>query len=178
MNPQEYTYKQATFSPCGKYRHTLKRQWSGGGGRGEVCFVGLNPSTADASQDDPTIRRCVNFAKSWGFDGLRMVNLFAFRATKPEKMAAAADPIGPENDINLRIADEMSNMVVAAWGASYCYLLDRDTEVRKLFSRMYVLRLTKHGHPNHPLYLPGNLTPTLWFESDIPTDNTKDGINQ
>jgi hypothetical protein len=94
-----------------------------------------------------------------------MVNLFAFRATKPEKMAAAADPIGPENDINLHIANDMSDMVVAAWGASYCGLLDRDTGVRKLFSSMYVLRLTKHGHPSHPLYLPANLTPTLWFTS-------------
>jgi hypothetical protein len=163
-----HTFKHAILSPCERYRYSLIRDWSGGGGRGQVCFVGLNPSTADADQDDPTIRRCVGFAKSWGFDSLRMVNLFAFRSTKPGVLASVRDPVGPDNDQHLRLAEQMCGLVVAAWGASVGGLLDRDTEVVRMFQSMSVLRLTKHNHPSHPLYLPANLTPTLWFTRPTP----------
>lgn len=69
------------FSPCGRYRYTLWREWIGG--EGFVQFIGLNPSTATDTEDDPTIRRCINYAKSWGYGGMCMTNLFAYRATLP-----------------------------------------------------------------------------------------------
>src|SRR5262245_19133112 len=88
--------KEALISPCGLYRYWLTRTWDNSLRR--VCWVMLNPSTADAEQDDPTIRRCVGFARSWGAGGIIVVNLFAFRASDPKALLRAADPVGPDND--------------------------------------------------------------------------------
>lgn len=79
-------------------------------------FVGLNPSTADELLDDPTIRRCVAFARSWGYGALCMTNLFAFRATDPDVMKSADDPVGPENDQHLQDLANGASVVIAAWG--------------------------------------------------------------
>lgn len=148
----------AEFSPCGLYRYTLTRQW----GHGEfVMFVGLNPSTADAMIDDPTIRRCIGFAKTWGFAGLLMGNIFAWRATDPRKMLSAADPVGPGNDTFLRLMASQAALIVAAWGAHGGHL-GRDVAVRAMLPRLHFLRLTKDGHPGHPLYLPKTLRPQDW----------------
>lgn len=145
------------FSPCRAYRYTLWREWIGG--EGYAMFVGLNPSTADETQDDPTIRRCIAFAKAWGYAGLCMTNLFAFRATDPKVMKAAGDPVGPENDRHLLIAGAGAGVIVAAWGANGTHR-GRDSEVRWLLPRLQCLSLTKDGHPGHPLYLRKTLTPT------------------
>lgn len=147
--------RTALVSPCGLYRYVLTRQWAPGP---VVAFVGLNPSTADAEVDDPTIRRCLAFAKSWGCGGLTMVNLFAFRATQPTDMFAAADPIGPDNDLWLRTASQGADITIEAWGAHGGFMR-RDRSVRALLLRRHYLRLTKDGHPGHPLYLPGTLLP-------------------
>lgn len=144
----------ARISPCGQYRYELSRIW----GEGPVLsFVMLNPSTADASVDDATIRRCLSFAKRDGFDGLRVVNLFAFRATDPSVMARAVDPVGPENDaylLDLFMTDGPA--VVAAWGAGGG-LHGRDVAVRRLAGMMGVdllcLGATQNGSPRHPLYV-------------------------
>ena len=144
----------ARISPCGRYRYELTRTW----GKGPVLsFVMLNPSTADASVDDATIRRCLAFAKRDGFDGLRVVNLFAFRATDPSVMAQAVDPVGPENDaylLDLFVADRPA--VVAAWGVGGG-LHRRDVAVRQLAGMMGVdllcLGTTQNGSPRHPLYV-------------------------
>lgn len=138
------------------YRYALTRAWLGGSGY--VAFVGLNPSTADESENDPTIRRCMRFAKDWGYAGLLMVNLFAYRATKPEDMMAATGPVGGRNDAWLTAVDSASAMVVAAWGAKGGFM-GRDKQVRALIPNMKCLRLTKDGHPGHPLYLPASCTP-------------------
>lgn len=124
-------------------------------------FVGLNPSTADATLDDPTIRRCIGFAKAWGYAGLMMTNLFAWRATEPRNMLAAENPIGPDNDRVLSEAHDNAALSVAAWGAHGTYL-DRHNAVRALLPRLHYLRLTKDGHPGHPLYLPSSLKPVKW----------------
>jgi hypothetical protein len=124
-------------------------------------FVGLNPSTADAMLDDPTIRRCIGFARSWGYGGLMMTNLFAFRATLPRAMKAAIDPIGPDNDQVLRTAYLNAGIVIAAWGAHGAHK-GRDVAVRAMLPRLHYLRLTQGGHPGHPLYLPGSLSPLAW----------------
>lgn len=150
----------ATFSACRTFRYTLTRTWPAG--CGTVNFVGLNPSTADELTDDPTIRRCMGYAKTWGFDSLRMLNLFAFRATDPKDMMAAADPVGPENDEHFRVHLSKYGTNIAAWGAGGWYR-GRGPFILDIFGdRLKVLRLTKCGHPAHPLYLPKTLTPIEW----------------
>ena len=149
----------ATFSLDSVYRYDLWRTWLGG--EGYAMFVGLNPSTADETWDDPTIRRCVAFAKAWGYAGLCMTNLFAFRATKPADMQRATDPIGPENDAFLIRHAREAQVVVAAWGVNGAHR-GRDHEVRAMLPRLHYLRLTANGHPSHPLYLPKTVAPRLW----------------
>lgn len=145
------------FSPCRTYRYTLWREWVGG--KGYVMFVGLNPSTADETKDDATIRRCIGFAKAWGYSALCMTNLFAFRATKPKDMKAAADPVGPDNDKHLGRLAQRAGVVVAAWGADGTYR-GRNTEVLAMLDQtLHCLSLTKDGHPGHPLYLKKTLVP-------------------
>lgn len=121
-------------------------------------FIGLNPSTADEINDDPTIRRCVAFAKAWGYAGLCMANLFAYRATNPRDMKVAADPVGPDNDAHLCRLGQRAGVIVAAWGVNGMHK-GRAAQVRKLLPALHCLALTKDGHPGHPLYLPGTLTP-------------------
>jgi hypothetical protein len=127
-------------------------------------FIGLNPSTADETVDDPTIRRCVAFAKAWGYGALCMANLFAFRATEPTDMKKAADPVGWENDAYLRRLAGEAGVVVAAWGTHGTYK-GRDQSVRLLVPGLHYLRLTINGHPGHPLYLPASLRPQPWVNS-------------
>jgi hypothetical protein len=152
----------ACFSPCRTYRYSLWREWIGGDGY--AMFIGLNPSTADESSDDPTIRRCIAFAKSWGFSALCMTNLFAFRATLPEVMKKAADPIGPDNDWYLLESARNAGVVVAAWGVHGTHL-GRATDVQQMHLNLHYLRLTNGGHPGHPLYLPQTLRPAAWVNS-------------
>ena len=148
----------ALFSPCRRYRYALWREWIDGAGT--VNFIGLNPSTADEVQDDPTIRRCVGYAKAWGFQRLCMLNLFAFRATDPKDMMAADDPIGPDNDAVL--AKQVGrNDTVAAWGVGGWYR-GRGQFIHDMYPQLKILRLTKSGHPAHPLYLPASLRPVEW----------------
>ena len=104
----------AAFSPCGRYRWHLARTWDADGSR--VAFVALNPSTADATHDDPTIRRCIGFARRWGAGGVDVVNLYAFRATKPRDLFAADDPVGPDNDAWIDAVVARADRVVLAWG--------------------------------------------------------------
>lgn len=150
--------RDATFSPCHTYRYTLWRSWGDDTPKNFVMFIGLNPSTADAFQDDPTIRRCIGFAQSWGYGALCMANLFAFRATEPADMRAALDPIGPDNDKTLTDLAACASKIVAAWGTHGAHL-GRDKQVLALLPDLYCLRQTKQGHPAHPLYLPKTLSP-------------------
>ncbi len=139
----------ARLSRCRTYRYALWRTWDDT--RGRVLFVGLNPSTADETSDDPTLRRCMNFARDWGYGGVCMANLFAYRATDPGELRRVKDPIGPRNNRWLRqLADEAS-LVVAAWGNDGVYL-DRSSKVRGLLPGMRCLNLNRSGEPAHPLY--------------------------
>jgi len=160
--------RTAAISTDNVYRYWLNREWGEGEGRiGDgATFVMLNPSTADAENDDPTIRRCIGFAKSWGCVRLRVVNLYAYRATKPEAMFNARhevgiDIVGPDNDMWVTHALRVTaGPVVAAWGANA--QPDRVAEVMALpgAARMQVLGLTKAGAPRHPLYMPAASTLT------------------
>ena len=152
----QYLSQNAHFSRCRTYRYSLDRCWQGGSGK--VLFIGLNPSTADHRRDDPTIRRCIGFAKSWGFHGLEVVNLFAFRATYPADLKRADEPIGPANDRWLRNAGNNADLKIAGWGSDGNYL-DRAKRVRQLVSDLSCIKLNLSRQPAHPLYLRADLLP-------------------
>jgi hypothetical protein len=130
-----------------------------------VTFVGLNPSTADATHDDPTIRRCIRFAREWGFARLKMVNLYAYRATDPRELAEAEktgiDIVGPENDHVISLAFGGSDKIMAAWGAIYD---ERVAQFAEDFGgwQMWALGLTKNGDPRHPLYMRADVQPFIY----------------
>jgi hypothetical protein len=150
--------RSAVFSPCRVYRYSLWRRWSAGD---YAMFIGLNPSTADETNDDPTVRRCINFARSWGYGALCMTNIFAFRATDPADMKMVGDPVGPGNDDALNRLASGAGVVVAAWGVHGTHH-GRHSAVRAMLPTLHFLRLTKDGHPGHPLYLQASLRPTRW----------------
>lgn len=156
-----------------KYRYTLWRSWPiedlvGFERSAEtraheyLMVIGLNPSTADDKQDDPTIRRCIDFAKRWGFGGLCMTNLFAWRDTKPENMKAASSPIQPEgtrdNDKWLQHCADEAGMILAAWGTHGDYL-NRAKRVIEMLPPMKCLVKNADGSPKHPLYVPASTIP-------------------
>ncbi len=125
----------------------------------------LNPSTADAFQLDPTNRRCVGFAQAWGYGSMVTTNIFAFRSTAPAGLRTAADAIGPENDDAILSAATSADLVIAAWG-THGELQGRGDEVREMLVgagiALHALRVTKAGHPGHPLYVAGDTLPTTW----------------
>lgn len=140
-----------------RYRYWLHRELAAEGKDGLV-FVLLNPSTADALEDDPTIRRCVGFGKRWGFRELTVVNLFALRATSPAVLRQhGAAAIGSRNDDALRWARNAprTRTVVAGWG-NHGMHLERDLAAMAIARPMMALRTTKLGCPAHPLYLPSS----------------------
>lgn len=145
----------AAFSDCRSYRYSLVQGWETVPGSDWLVVVGLNPSTADEINDDPTVRRCIGFAKRERYVGLIMLNAFAFRGTDPKSMLAAADPVGPGNDAAIRVLCE-SRDVLLAWGVHGGHR-GRDCEVvgivRPVASRVLCLGLTAAGYPRHPLYL-------------------------
>lgn len=154
--------KSAVLSPCRRYRWSLTRTWDQGEMNSErVMFVGLNPSTADETEDDATIRKCMSFAKSWGYTGLVMTNLFAYRATEPKDMLKAGDPVGLANNAHLLREANFASLLVAAWGTHGGHLA-RNAAVRELLPNLHHLGLTKDGHPRHPLYLKGDTKPQIW----------------
>lgn len=142
--------RSAHFSRCRRYRYSLWRIWDAQ--LPTMMFIGLNPSTADALEDDPTIRRCIGFAQDRGYGRLAMANLFAFRATKPLILSRAPYPVGRANNRwLLRLAAE-SDVCVAAWGDSGRHL-GRDDEVIALIGDLRCLGLSRSGAPKHPLYV-------------------------
>jgi hypothetical protein len=146
----------ADISPCGLYRYTLRRPSEVAyPERSTALFVMLNPSTADATIDDPTIRRCRGFARAWGCNGLTVLNLYALRSPEPAALWRATDPVGPENDSYLhRVAREYGD-VVCAWGSNA--RPDRVAAFLRIMAgasaRLWCLGTTKNGSPRHPLYV-------------------------
>jgi hypothetical protein len=151
----------AIFSPCGTYRYHLSR----GDGAHRIAFCMLNPSTADAELDDQTIARCRKRAKLLGFDRLDVVNLFALRSTDPQALYKAADPVGPDNLEHILAVAEASEIVICAWG-KHGALHGTARKVLAILNQRFpgkahYLRLNADGSPEHPLYIPYALTPTL-----------------
>lgn len=154
--------KRAVLDKTKKYRYTLERYW-GKNKANFVNFILLNPSTADAVRDDPTVKACIEFAKRWGFDGLVFTNLFAFRATKPAQMKACLNPHGPMNDIHIKRIGRKARKIIIAWG-NYGIHCNRCREVIALLGskKLFCLGLTKSGQPKHPLYIKRTVTPRLY----------------
>lgn len=173
------TPKGAVISGCKKYRYVLWRRWSPS--KPLVNFVMLNPSKADAYADDPTIRRCIGFANGWGYGGIIVTNLYGYRATYPGDLHWVDNPIGEKNDEYIQTVAQQSPLIVCAWGQTIREMeckgvgkdkgrvlsgQQREQQVKDLLptDKMHYLRLTQHGHPYHPLYLKGDLTPVEWKE--------------
>lgn len=158
--------RAAAISLCGRYRYALWREWGSRPAWSYATFVMLNPSTADAELDDPTIRRCIGFAKAWGLDGLYVVNLYALRATDPRELRKAADPVGPANDERLAQAAHAAlatrTPLVAAWGAHAEPARVEAVLQGTAGAAWSTLGLTKAGQPRHPLYLRADSRPTPW----------------
>ena len=149
------------FSADRVYRYTLERDSKYSGGLGTVLFICLNPSTADETVNDPTVRRCLGYTERWGYDRLLVGNAFAYRATDPKVMRAAADPVGSDNDVWLLAMVGEAQRVVCAWGAN-CAHQHRENRLIELlsgFDHLYALGLTAAGFPRHPLYMRANVEP-------------------
>lgn len=149
----------ATFSPCRTWRYALTRTWNPD--LAATVWIMLNPSTADAFQLDPTIRRCVAFAKQWNTGGVVVLNLFGLRSTQPAALRAVDDPVGPDND-DMIAREAVGGRVVCAWGV-HGRLYSRDRRVAALLHnngvQPWCLGTTKDGQPKHPLYVPGDTQP-------------------
>ena len=153
--------KGAIIDPTELYRYSLWREWDKNAPR--IVFVMLNPSRADETTDDPTVRRCISFAQSWGYGYLEVVNLFAYRASNPAELKKIADPVGTENDRYLENAIKLADKILVAWG-NHGIFRERYKVVLNLLksiseTKIYCLGITKKGHPSHPLYIKSNKKP-------------------
>lgn len=149
----------AVFSPCRSYRYALWRTWDET--RPRIFFVGLNPSRADERSDDPTLRRCVGFARSWEFGGLLVGNLFAWRTPDPARLRRAPQPVGPDNDSWLAAMARAAERIVVCWGR-HGSLLGRDLRFADAHDALWCIGVNLDGAPTHPLYLPANRRPAPW----------------
>jgi hypothetical protein len=150
----------AEVSVDGLYRYALRRTWTPGP---RMLWVLANPSTAGAHHDDPTLRRCVRFARDHGCGGLAVANLFAWRTAHPQDLADAADPVGPDNDSWIRRLRRWSDgPVVLGWGVQADAA--RVGSVLRLLGRTprYCLGRTRDGHPRHPLYVRADTRLSPW----------------
>jgi len=149
--------KHALISQDNKYRYQLSRIWDEE--KPKILFIMLNPSTADADVDDPTIRRVVNFSKSWGYGGVFVGNLYAFRSTDPKALRHTDDPIGEDNIQHIQTLLGLTERVIYAWGNN-----QKEPEwLRDLVDTPYCIDISKKGVPKHPLYLKSELQPKLYL---------------
>ncbi len=152
-------HSDALFSKDRLYRYALWRTWDES--LPKVLFIGLNPSTADEIQDDPTNRRCKRYAQDWGYGGYIMSNIFGYRSTDPRKLKTINDPIGPDNNYWIKKLHDEAKLTIGAWG-NHGKLLNRGEEIIDLVDNLYCLKVTKEGHPSHPLYLSSKLKPIIF----------------
>ena len=158
----DYLEKNAVISECRTYRYTLSRVWDTNFPK--LGIVMLNPSRADALKDDPTIRRCVGFAKRWKFGSLVVVNVYSARLTNPEYLQIIGEPIGPETERYFKESLTDAEMVLLAWGSNIkgnqaAHAIQWLQEVNTNGKRFVHLGLTKDGQPKHPLYIKSDTVP-------------------
>ncbi|MCC1491928.1 DUF1643 domain-containing protein [Cognatishimia sp. F0-27] len=161
---QDGQESRAWYSACETYRYGLTRRWQADAPA--LLYIMLNPSTATEQRNDPTIERCQRRAQALGFGELRIANLFAFRATRPEDLRRAPDPVGPDNAEMIARLSKGAGMTLAAWGV-HGALLDAGPKLAAaLQGEVHHLGLTKNGHPRHPLYVSYKVQPTPWPADD------------
>lgn len=169
--------RQADISSCGRYRYWLTRRWDFE--KPVVCFVMLNPSTADANVDDPTIRRCIGFARRWDMGGIEVVNLYPWRATNPSELPCGPEVLGDPkwgghepNAVAIRQAAAAAERVIAAWGTNLGPWPSQSDVVLGLLAGHDVeaLGLTKDGRPRHPLYVRADVDPVPWGRKEGGSD--------
>lgn len=164
----------AVFSANGNYRYVLTREWDDQ--KDKLVVIGLNPSTADAERNDPTITRCIRRAIALGCGGLVMLNLFAYRATDPMVMKSVSDPIGAGNDAALREFSVRRPIVLGAWGNDGLFR-ERSEQVTQLLLgvgvSLHALAITKQGQPQHPLYVSYTTAPMLWRRPGVSVVDAK-----
>lgn len=157
--------KSAIISDDKKYRYSLSRIWDET--KSKVLFIMLNPSTADDLDDDNTIRRCIAFAKDWGFGGILVSNLFAYRSTKPNILLKCVDPIGNDNAIYINELSLECEITICAWGNGKIVnkLLKKFDYYKPLINikNLHYLELCNDGTPKHPLYLKKELKPIKYL---------------
>lgn len=166
------TERGADLSPGGRYRYELWRTWDKSKPR--LLWIMLNPSVADAAIDDPTIRVCVGRAQRMGFGRIRVANLFNWRATHPDELQRADDPVGPGGDQAIWRALSGADFVICAWGdggLATGYRRPRWREVLEIVAydagvKCHALELTKKGQPRHPLRIGYSVEPFLWMDRD------------
>ncbi len=156
VSPDFSGRRGAVFSEDRRYRYGLWRNWRPTGKR--ILFIGLNPSTADEKRNDPTIRRCLGFARDWGYSGAMVGNLFAYRATRPEDLRKASHPVGPENTDWILKMDGLADQTIVCWG-NQGGLMDQDQVIMALLNQPYCMKINASGAPTHPLYLKKSLRP-------------------
>lgn len=153
----------AVFSNDMRYRYKLWRRW---GENPSLAFCMLNPSTANETDNDPTVERCQRRAQAWGYGGLVVVNLFALRATDPNELYTTREPHGPDNGHHISMAADEAALVICAWGKHGALMQTGPTilaRLRKDFGpKIRYLKLNRDGSPQHPLYLPYALKPQAW----------------
>jgi hypothetical protein len=155
---------RAVYSPCDRYRYLLWRDWGQGGRR--LGFVMLNPSTATEAQNDPTVERCERRARTLGFDGFGVANIFAFRATDPRVMRAEADPVGPANDAFITELALGTELLICGWGTHGAHRgrgVQVEAFLRAQGRALFHLGLTLGGAPKHPLYIAYSQWPAGWL---------------
>lgn len=162
MGKPRYSVSWAVISACQTFRYILVRHWDESNCR-RLVFVMLNPSKADAQLDDTTVRKCIGFAQRLGFGGIEIINLYAYRATKPADLKAAGWPVGPDNFnhhaavLNMAHARNANGVVICAWGANARGRPEvaRFQELALAFGvPLYALKRSADGTPHHPLMLP------------------------
>lgn len=145
------------FSDDKLYRYSFQCVW--GAGEKSIMFVGLNPSMSEGL--NPTLTRCINFAKQWGYDSCYILNLFAYRAKTPALLRQTSAPIGEDNDKWLLETAQKVDKIIFAWG-THGDFLNRDAEVIALLPEAFCLETTKNGFPKHPLYVKSNIQPSIF----------------
>ena len=153
--------KTAIIDSTGKYRYLMTRIWDED--LPPAVFIMLNPSTADAEEDDPTIRRCISFAKDWGCGRIKVVNIFAYRATNPKELLNTKDPVGLENYQYVKETIINAGLIIIACGAINKKLKQSYKKIFEILKEVdiYCLGVTKEGYPRHPLYLKRTAIPKL-----------------
>lgn len=154
--------RKAAFSRCNLYRYQLERRWDRESQSKRVVFIGLNPSTADHQVDDPTIRRCMGFARSWGYNVVTVVNLFAYRTPYPAELKKAIDPVGARNTRYLSRVIREADLVIACWGRDGGWWEQDKRLVNRFKDRLYCLAENSDGSPAHPLYQRATTKPSPW----------------